>query len=1350
MKKTTAEDLHRAWFVLQTRVNAHLDQGLCRIFKDSLPGVKQTIEKKEGLLRKNMMGKRVNSAARSVISPDPYLDCNQVGIPVEFAKRLMFSEVVHPRNFEELREAVINGPDEYPGAYSVQLENDQLISLHAKTRAQREAIANQLLTPTIINGYPSTDKKKVKRHLKTGDKMILNRQPTLHKPSMQTFSARVLPMEKTIRINYTPCKAFNADFDGDEMNAHFPQNEVARAEAFVVACAEEQYLVPKDGKPIAGLIQDHMVSGVLLTVRGRFFHRMQYQQLVYAALSNSQANIKLLPPSVYRPVCLWSGKQVLSTLLLNVIPDDKPALSLKGKSKISDQVRKKLMEQVENKLDPSYPFMSESDVLIVDGELLQGVLDKNHYGASAYGLVHWCYELYGGEVSSRLLTCLGRLFTYFLRSQHSFTMGVEDIIITEQGDKERIKKIKEVKECGQEVVARAMQLPAWADPQQIVDGLKRVQFSKKRMDLLELDGAINTQMTQFQDKIKKSCWPQNLIKSFPSNNLTLMVQSGAKGSVVSLILSYDTCARATLPSFKPYDLHPRAGGFIDNRFLTGLNVQEYFFHCMAGRDGLVDTAVKTSRSGYLQRCLIKHLEGLTSAYDETVRDSDGSIIQFKYGEDGLDVMRTSFLEKKHFSQLIENQYSIVNKELEAEIFSKINTVDALQHHLKMEEWRSTHENFTRKTAFQLFSERHWDEVRERMMMMRRVQMDGANQAFIERQLDEICKEELSNMFDNMNDKQSRRLQKKLMTCPDPVSSILPASRYLGCTSQHFHDVLEEYIKRDDNKVSAMRHPYKITTDDLKKMMYLKYQRSLIQPGEAVGILAATSMGEQTTQMTLNTFHFAGHGAMNVTLGIPRLREILMVASKDIKTPMMMVPLLSLGDKAERRVNKFIKKFRRVPLEKVLSSAVVKKTLIVSEFKKGHRLYKIRFNVAPHSLYKDDFNLNPAKILNYLESKFMGHLARVIEKQERELVASSDDDDDDDDAAAADDSGDDGERKRRADQDADEEEDDEAGDDDDDDGNDEGSGDDDGDEDGEEDGKEKADENSKKKKPTKNRSKNNEDDDDDDDDDDNNNKNNNNNDEGGDNDDEMTEKKKTKRRKAVCSKSHVIDYVYDVQDNMWGEVTFKFELAKKEMDIQWLVDSEIKRTVINQVANISNCIMKEIDINDSPAYMFESALNELERMTSRGLLCGRRKKLQVEGLNIQEMYKYQDRLCVDELYCNNIQAIALNYGIEAASQVIIEEIRQVFKAYGIDVDYRHLSLIADYMTYEGSFRPFNRLGLDSNASTLQKMSFESALNYLKKSIVDGSHENAESPSACLILGKPIKTGTGSFDLVVPVS
>lgn len=266
-RKREMTDMYEACCQLQDCVNSLIDRDRNPIRgaagKRNEDGIKQKLEKKEGLFRKNMMGKRVNFAARSVISPDPNIETSEIGVPPVFAKKLTYPEPVTSHNFREMQQAVINGIDKWPGAAAIENENGQIISLKNKSVEDRVALANQLLAPSSHH-YSRVGGKKVHRHLGNGDVVLMNRQPTLHKPSIMGHRARVLPGEKTIRMHYANCNTYNADFDGDEMNMHFPQNELARVEALQIADTDHQYLSATAGKPLRGLIQDHLSVSVAL------------------------------------------------------------------------------------------------------------------------------------------------------------------------------------------------------------------------------------------------------------------------------------------------------------------------------------------------------------------------------------------------------------------------------------------------------------------------------------------------------------------------------------------------------------------------------------------------------------------------------------------------------------------------------------------------------------------------------------------------------------------------------------------------------------------------------------------------------------------------------------------------------------------------------------------------------------------------------------------------------------------------------------------------------------------------------------------------------------------------------
>ena len=421
-------------------------------------GFKQVIERKQGLFRMNMQGKRVNFAARTVITPDPNLSIDEIGLPEVFAKKLTYKTPVTHWNVEELRQAVINGPDIHPGALYVENESGYRTLINPKDKTQREGLAKTLLTAGTGDGLDAGI-KFVHRHLKNGDAMLLNRQPTLHRPSILSHRARVLKGHKVMRLHYACCKSFNADFDGDEMNAHFPQNEMARSEAYNIVNVCKQYLVPKDGSPLQGLIQDHIIAGVKMTMRGRFFTSYEYQQLVYGALVDMRGKIKTLPASILKPKMLWSGKQIVSTIIINLVPEGKAAPTLNSKAKIKGHEWEKHPPRPWKAGGTPFPSkpelgptMCESEVIFSKGEFLSGILDKNQYGATAYSLVHAFFELYGGTYSGKLLSAFSKIFTLHLHTM-GFTLGVRDILVTEPANQRRKQVMEETKKLGFESAA---------------------------------------------------------------------------------------------------------------------------------------------------------------------------------------------------------------------------------------------------------------------------------------------------------------------------------------------------------------------------------------------------------------------------------------------------------------------------------------------------------------------------------------------------------------------------------------------------------------------------------------------------------------------------------------------------------------------------------------------------------------------------------------------------------------------------------------------------------------------------------------------------------------------------------
>ena len=1251
------ELLLEALIKLQHDVNSFMDSSknptIMRQGKLPPPGVKQLLEKKEGLFRKHMMGKRVNYAARSVISPDINIETNEIGIPPVFAKKLTYPEPVTEHNIAEMRQLVINGPKVHPGASLVQNEDGTQISLDRTTLEQRTAIANQLLTPQS-DAYAHSSgsaprNKKVYRHIRDGDIVILNRQPTLHKPSMMAHKVKVLLGEKTIRMHYANCNSYNADFDGDEMNIHFPQNEVARAEAMMIANTDNQYLVPTSGKPLRGLIQDHVVAGAWMCNKSSLFTRQQYFQLIYGALRSEdnytgEGRIKTLPPAIFKPVPMWTGKQIMSTILMNLTPSNARGLNLTSRNKIQHALWGR-----DTSVDPA---MSEENTIFLDGHLICGVLDKSQFGASDYGLVHSVHELYGPIIANRLLGVLSRLLTKYLQHD-AFSCRMDDLILTAEGEKMRKDILTAAKDDGAKVAIDFVGLPAGSkisDPETARNLAIRLEETLRDDNLMAgLDAAMQAKFNKTTSKINNDVLPKHLVRPFPDNNMQLMTISGAKGSKVnasqiSTLLGQQALegrrvptmvSGKTLPSFKPFDTSARAGGFVANRFLTGIRPQEYYFHCMAGREGLIDTAVKTSRSGYLQRCLIKHLEGVKVHYDHTVRDSDSSILQFLYGEDSLDVTRSKHLEAFDFAA--RNHDSLVQRFEPAAVLDKVVKDEAADH------------------------------------------------------------------------------MKKALKKPgkyEPALAKFSPSRYFGSMSETYARKINEYIQ--DNKLGYISRkgevkpsPYaseRISDKEFISLARARYMRGLVDPGEAVGLLASQGVGEPSTQMTLNTFHLAGHGAANVTLGIPRLREIVMTASQNPTTPTMKLPLRESVSDADCEA--FIKQVSRLSLSEVVERVVVTERLSARTSTDARlRKYTVLLEFYPPEEYKSEYELTPAQLHEALAYNLSWRLKKELLSEMRMAkqtaaqdmavgvgikVRGGDDEEQDEtiprrgrDDELEDDDGDAGQAKRHAQATQHEYEEDERSD------------------DGIADMEDYVERNL----------------------------------ENDDEDEEMdvdpTEKAQADAKADLLADTfkagskYATSFSFDVHGGRSAQFDLEFPADAPKLLLVDIIERTCKASIIHEVPNIGRC-MKVYDDKGN---------------FTRSLI--------TEGSNLTGMHALADELVdLDRIGSNDIYALLMTYGVEAARKAVIDEMSSVFGAYAIAVDYRHLSIIADYMTHGGGYRPFNRTGISNKSSPLLKASFETTVQFLSEAVLHGDYDDLTSPAARIVMGKPSSSGTGAFDIRAP--
>ncbi|VVC30096.1 RNA polymerase, alpha subunit,RNA polymerase, N-terminal,RNA polymerase Rpb1, domain 4,RNA polymerase [Cinara cedri] len=1263
-------------------------------------GLKQLLEKKSGIIRQNMMGKRVDYFARSVITPDPYLATDEIGIPVEFAKKLTYPVAVTDWNNKGLHGIVLNGPNHYPGANMIETDVGTVKWLSPTNKSRREALSKTL----FHRGSNSRGPQIVHRHVIDGDLMLVNRQPSLHKPSIMAHRVKVLKGEKTLRLHYANCKAYNADFDGDEMNVHLPQSELAKCEAKELASAVNQYLVPRDGTPLSGLIQDHIISSVRMTIRGRFFTRREYMHFVYQALCSFDLDIKTVPPAIFKPVMLWSGKQIISTLIINLTPHScKSFINLMSKSKLESKFWN-------NPNNYKYPdLLSEFNFIIRNGDLLSGILDKNHIGASTYSLIHCFYELYGGQYSAKLLSAFSKLFTVYLQFD-AFTLGVEDILVTEKADYQRQTAIIESNNAGPLAALESLDIEYISE--EVTTKKLAESYSKSNHFSALVDRNYKKHLQPFTNKISKACIPKGLLQPFPSNNLQLMVQSGAKGSTVNTI-QISCClgqielegkrppmmiSGRTLPSFPPFDTLPKAGGFIGSRFMTGIQPQEFFFHCMAGREGLIDTAVKTSRSGYLQRCLVKHLESLIVNYDMTVRDSNGSIIQYLYGEDGLEVTKSSFFNEKQFGFLADNIDSfkalrkIRNDECYKEIDKKLEEIKSA-----VRKNESSSNEITRENEFLHWCRQNVNNVRKSKKIK-----NGRYVRDIK-----MCKK-----WYEIDDKMKEFYTEKLSSLPDPIGAAFHPGGHYGLISEKMDLSIDNYFKTNNHGLS------KEDQQTARELIRLKAMAATAVAGEPVGCIAAQSVGEPSTQMTLNTFHFAGRGEMNVTLGIPRLREILMMATKTIKTPSMEIPFIQ-SKNVQKNAENLRKLMTKITLKDVLSKVQVRERVKLKPVR--HMRYDLTLHFLPHRCYDSITHLTPKAVMKFIKFQFTDYLKKMFSKnlsknfsgeliseQAKKAIKLNREKDNIDENKLLDESEpqDIPKTNNAIDSDSDSE----AG---------------------------EFDSAAMKRKAQTEEYDYEKDEDD----------------PQSDGEIEINEKQSECNNSVILeSQTKDIDdeSIMDPSNNNINQTDLNEEVIKK--DYSGIVVQVIEHDKKFAYAKISVTIpldYKRIDLTALIKDLVDRVIIHEIPGINRAILTEEDNKiiLKTEGSRgVAELFKFSDSLDLNLLYCNDIQMMLNTYGIEAANRVIIKEIKNVFKVYGINVNPRHLSLIADYMTYDGKFKPLNRLGMNGCPSPLQQMSFESTLNYLKKSTLRGLKDNLMSPSSALIVGQQARIGSGLVKLL----
>ncbi|KAK3723137.1 DNA-directed RNA polymerase II core subunit rpo21 [Vermiconidia calcicola] len=828
--------------LLQFHVATYMDNDIASVPKAiqksgrPVKAIRARLKSKEGRLRGNLMGKRVDFSARTVITGDPNLDLDQVGVPRSIARTLTFPETVNAYNIHKLTQLVRNGPNEHPGAKYIIRDNGERVDLRHSKRAQEM---------TLQYGW------KVERHIVDGDFIIFNRQPSLHKESMMGHRVKVMPYS-TFRLNLSVTSPYNADFDGDEMNLHVPQTHETRAEVMSLCAVPLNIVSPQKNGPLMGIVQDTMAGIYLITRRDVMLDR---EQVMNVLLWVPGWDGVIPPPAILKPSPRWTGKQILSLGL--------PA----GLN----------MYRANTKEKDELPLEEKDGVEIQNGEIIWGRLTKKIVGASPGTVVHLIYNDRGPEATVEFFNAAQRIVAYWLL-HNGFSVGIGDTV----PDAEMASKIEGAIQKEKHEIDILVSAVQSNDLESLPGMTTRETFESKAK--MYLDNARNNGGDVAYDGLK-AC-----------NNVATMVKSGSKGSTTNV--SQMTAAVGqqslegkrlpfgfkyrTLPHFPKDDYSPASRGFVENSYLRGLTPQEFFFHAMGGREGLIDTAVKTAETGYIQRRLVKALEEVMVKYDGTVRNSLGDILQFIYGEDGLDAMciepqGLEIITASH--RAFENKYRIdvINPSKDLTLTrDELDMADEIQGDIDVqalfdEEFenirydrdkiRKGMEDASESMQLPLNVGRMIRNARDKFKIK-----DGARSDLDPREA--IPK--IKDMLDRL----------KIVRGDDELSTQADVDAML-LTKANFRSRLafKRIVKEDSLS--------KLALDNILGDIENRFSRSLASPGEMVGVLAAQSIGEPATQMTLNTFHLAGVTAKTTTKGVPRLKEILNVAN-DLKTPNMRV------------------------------------------------------------------------------------------------------------------------------------------------------------------------------------------------------------------------------------------------------------------------------------------------------------------------------------------------------------------------------------------------------------------------------------------------------------------------------
>ena len=774
--------------------------------------LKDRIKGKEARIRGNLLGKRVDFSARTVVGPDPSISIHQLGIPYIICKKITIPEKVNQFNIEKLQKCVMNGPNKYPGAnFLIKNKNNNLMTLDLRFVKE---------TPFLKFG------DIVERHLSEDDYILFNRQPSLHKMSMMGHKVKPI-IGKSFRLNPAVCQPYNADFDGDEMNIFVPQSFQTMNELKHITCVPEQIISPQSNSPVIGCIMDAVVGSSKLTQPDLYIN----EDVIYKLVCKIPNFDGILPePIIINNKKHWKGTDIMNLIL--------------------------------PKTFNYYKKNDKANIDIVNGKIISGIFDKSIVGSSSGGLIHMITNDLDESYTTQFLNTLQKVINTWLKFE-GFSVGFGDTI----ADKQTQKKIYEIISTSKYKVKNFINM-----------------VYEKNMKISEAD--FEQKIFNLLNEARDSSGSIVMKNIDELNNLFQMVNSKSKGNSINISqimscvgqqnVSFKgshgripfTSNNRTLPYYYQHDHSPESKGFVEHSYIDGLDINEFFFHAQSGREGLIDTACKTAETGYIQRRLMKSLEDLNVKYDLTVRNEKNVIIQFVYGTDNFDPKK---VEKQKFELILGS-----NKDFE----NKYKWKDVSHFGLKTQRALKREYNHLMTLRKYFRSKKYYDDdiVYQPINIYRIVK-----QSCKKFKIDKNNISDLNHLY-------------VLNTIKDLIKNTIK----INCDNDYPFNELNDYNlkllrtlveSKLSTKIIILENKLsKEAFDWVIDIVKLNFYKALIQPGESVGSISAQSLGEPTTQLTLNTFHHAGVSAKsNVNQGVPRIRELISV-TKNPSTPSLTIYL----------------------------------------------------------------------------------------------------------------------------------------------------------------------------------------------------------------------------------------------------------------------------------------------------------------------------------------------------------------------------------------------------------------------------------------------------------------------------